>query len=250
MPQPGTPAGGFPVSTNIVTVDSDGNIESTGGLPYTEVSGNWVSGGTGGSVTSFGVSAPFLTDENGNGFVSSGIANADWTTTVGWPSEGCPAFLGANTGATFVDPIDGIKWLCIVYQDTEEDNTSTHYALSGSAPSTITAYGDFTTTYGTPGLRVYVGGSSPSLVNVMSATSTETGSSAVFPFPSKSGGSALAEGFYGLVSTSVNSAGNGVSIGAPSYLAIGGATTLSGVFGVDAGDIVVTTTTCTPDALA
>ena len=197
--------------------------------------GEWRDGG---SVTSFGVSAPFLTDENGNGFVSSGVVNADWTTTVGWPSVGCPAFTGATTDATVVNPITGIVWQCIVYQDTEEDNTSTHYALAGAAPATITAYGNFSTTYGTPGLRVYVGGSSPSLVNVMSATNTETGSSAVFPFPTKSGGSPLAEGFYGLVSTSVNSAGNGVSVGSPSYLAIGGTTTLSSAFGVDAVDYV------------
>jgi len=232
--QPGTPAGGFPVTTPSVTLDSSGNVLSTGAIPYTEVSGNWVSGGTGGSVKSFGVSAPFLTDGNGNGFVNNGVVNADWTTTVGWPSIGCPAFSGSNTGTLLVDPIDGIQWTCIFYQDAEVDNTSTHYALSGSTPSTITAYGDFTTTYGTPGLRVYVGGSSPSLVNVMSATSTLTGASAVFPFPTQSGGSPLAEGFYGLVSTSVNSAGNAMSTGSPSYLAIGGTISLSSAFGVDA----------------
>ncbi len=235
--QPGTPAGGFPVTTYSVTEDLDGNILSTGVVPYTEVSGNWVSGGTGGSVTSFGVTGPFLTDENGNGFVNNGVVNADWTTTVGWPSTGCPAFSGATTDALYVDPIDGIPWVCIFIQSTEGDNTSTHYALSGAAPSTITAYGNFSTTYGTPGLRVYVGGSSPSLVNVMSATSTTPGSSAVFPFPTQSGGSPLAEGFYGLVSTSVNSAGNAASTGTPSYLAVGGATTLSGAYGVDAVDL-------------
>ena len=47
VPQPGTPAGGFPVSTPSVTETTDGIIISTGGIPYTEVSGNWVSGGTG-----------------------------------------------------------------------------------------------------------------------------------------------------------------------------------------------------------
>lgn len=74
---PGTPAGGFPVTTYSVTEDQDGNILSTGVVPYTEVSGNWVSGGTGGSVTSFGVNSPFLTDANGNGFVNEGVVNAD-----------------------------------------------------------------------------------------------------------------------------------------------------------------------------
>src|SRR6266849_2815727 len=188
-PQPGTPAGGFPVTTYSVTVDLEGNVLSSGTVPYTPVSGNWVSGGTGGSVTSFGATGTFLTDGNGNGFVNNGRVNADWTTTVGWPSEGCPAFTGSNTGALFVDPIDGIPWLCVFEVETEEGNTSTHYALSGAAPSTITAYGNFATSYGNPGLRVYVGGASPSLVNAMSATSTVPGSSAVFPFPTRSNGS-------------------------------------------------------------
>jgi YVTN family beta-propeller protein len=241
---PGTPAGGFPVTTYSVTEDEDGNILSTGVVPYTEVSGNWVSGGTGGSATSFGVNSPFLTDENGNGFVNNGVVNADWTTTVGWPSTGCPSFSSPNTGTTYVNPINGIAWTCIFIQDIEEDNTSTHYALSGAAPSTITAYGDFMTTYGDPGLRVYVGGSTPSLVNVMSATSTVPEVSAVFPFPTQSNGSTLAKGFYGLVSTSVNSAGNAISTGSPSYLAVGGATTLSGAYGVDAGYVHYNMTTC------
>jgi YVTN family beta-propeller protein len=133
-----------------------------------------------------------------------------------------------------------------LYIDTEGDNTSIHYALSGSAPSTITAYGDFTTTYGNPSLRIYVGGSSPGFANAMSATSTVPGSSAVFPFPTQSNGSPLAEGFYGLTSTSVNSAGNAVSTGKPSYLAIGGATSLSGAYGVDAADITQVDTVCNP----
>ncbi len=238
--QPGSPAGGFPVTTYSVTEDQDGNILSTGVVPYTEVSGNWVSGGTGGSVTSFGVNSPFLTDENGNGFVNNGVVNADWTTTVGWPSTSCPAFSGSNTDALYVDPIAGIPWVCIFIQYTEEDNTSTHYALSGAAPSTITAYGDLVATYGDPGLRVYVGGASPSLVNVMSATSTTPGLSAVFPFPTQPNGSPLPEGFYGLLSTSINSAGNAISTGSPSYLAIGGTTDLSAPFGVDAVDIHTT----------
>ncbi len=244
--QPGTPAGGFPVTTYSVTEDEDGNILSTGVVPYTGVSGNWVTGGTGGSEKSFGVASPFLTDENGNGFVSNGVVNAYWTTTVGWPSESCPAVLGRNPDTAYVDPINGIEWTCIFTQDIEEDNTSTHYALSGAAPSTITAYGDFMTTYDDPGLRVYVGGSTPSLVNVMSATSTVPGVSAVFPFPIQSNGSPLAEGFYGLVSTSVNSAGNATSTGTPSYLAIGGTTALSGAFGVDAVDIAKSETVCRP----
>jgi hypothetical protein len=75
--QPGTAAGGFPVTTYSVTEDEDGNIIATGVVPYTEVSGNWVSGGTGGTVTSFGVSSPFLTDRNGNGFVNNGVVNAN-----------------------------------------------------------------------------------------------------------------------------------------------------------------------------
>jgi YVTN family beta-propeller protein len=50
---------------------------------------------------------------------------------------------------------------------------------------------------------------------------------------------------YYLANTNVTSSGGQVFANA-SYLAVGGTTTLSGVFGVDAGDIVATTTTCTP----
>jgi len=163
-PQAGTPAGSFPVTTYSVTEDLNGNILSTGVVPGTQVSGNWVSGGTGGSVTSFNL----FTDANGNGFVNNGRVNADWTSTVGWAPVGCPA-PGSTTLPLFVDPINGVDWTCIIFVETEVNNTSTHYALSGATPSTITAYGNFSNTYGQPGLRVYAGGSPPSLVNVTTA---------------------------------------------------------------------------------
>jgi YVTN family beta-propeller protein len=243
-PTPGTPAGGFPVTTRYITVDQFGNPLGSGVEPGTQVSGNWVSGGSGGSVTSFGINPPFYTDDNGNGFVDNGIVNANWTSTVAWAPVGCPA-PGSTTLPVSVDPIDGIGWLCTVVQTTEGANTSTHFALPGAMPSTITAYGDFMATYGDPGLRVYVGGATPSLVNVMSATSTVPGASAVFPFPTQSNGSPLAEGFYGLVSTNVNSAGRVVSTWAPSYLAIGGTTAVSGAYGIDAADVTyIVTTLC------
>jgi len=242
--QPGTPAGGFPVTTYSVTEDSNGNIVSTGVVPFTEVSGNWVSGGTGGTVTSFGVIGPFLTDGDGNGFVSNGVVNADWTSTVGWAPVGCPA-PGSTTYPFYVDPIGGISWTCVIYVPAEAGTTSTHYVLSGAAPSTITAYGDFSTTYGDPVLKVYVGAATPGLVSTVSASSVVSGSSATFPFPEQSNGSALAEGFYGIVNTNAKSGGSQSWVNS-SYLAVGGSNTLSSAFGVDAADIQDMLKVCNP----
>jgi len=90
---------------------------------------------------------------------------------------------------------------------------------------------------------VYVGGSSPAFVSSVTASSVVTGSSATFPFPKQPNGSALAEGFYGLVNTNVTSGGRLVFADA-SYLAVGGSTTLSSAFGVDAANIVYKETIC------
>jgi YVTN family beta-propeller protein len=237
--QPGTPAGGFPVTTYSVTEDTAGDILSTGVVSGTAVSGNWVSGGTGGSVKSFAVT----TDDNGNAYVSNGVVNADWTSTVGWAPVGCPA-PGSTTYPFYVNPVAGVDWICLIFQYTEEANTSTHFVLPNAVPSTITSYGDFSTTYGEPQLRVYVGGTTPGFVSGVSASSVVPGVSAVFPFPKQSNGSPLAQGFYSLVNTNVASGGDLIFVN-PSYLAVGGTTTLSSAFGVDAADIVYTTVICT-----
>jgi YVTN family beta-propeller protein len=241
-PQKGTASGGFPVVTQTWTIDGDsGQVISEVGTPSIAVVGNWEVDdlGAAGSVKSFAVT----TDSNGNAFVSNGRVYADWDSTVLWTPT-CGTQSQQNAVFPDVAPDVGIEWVCEIFVYTESANTSTHFALPGAIPSTITAYSNFSNTYGQPGLRVYVGGSSPSLVSVMSATSTTPGSSAVFPFPTQSNGSQLAEGFYGLVPTNETSSGSVVAAGLPSYLALGGTTTLAGAYGVDAADIETYRTTC------
>jgi YVTN family beta-propeller protein len=98
------------------------------------------------------------------------------------------------------------------------------------------SYGNFSTTYGEPQLRVYVGGVSPGFVSSASASGVVSGSSATFPFPTQSNGSPLAQGFYALVNEDSGAGGIPVWVNS-SYLAVGGSTTLSSAFGVDAGDV-------------
>jgi hypothetical protein len=43
VPQPGTPTGGFPVSTGGITIDSAGNVTSTFTYPGQYVTGGWLS---------------------------------------------------------------------------------------------------------------------------------------------------------------------------------------------------------------
>jgi hypothetical protein len=152
VPQPGTPAGGFPVTTQEAFVDSAGNpITSSLAVPGMAVTGVWLSDGTGaaGSATNFSV----LTDDNGNAFVNNGRVNANWSSAIGWNNPEC----GASSAYFFVTPLVGVPWLCPIVVDTVSGNSSTHFVLPGAVPSTITSYGDFSTTYGEPQLRVYVG---------------------------------------------------------------------------------------------
>ena len=106
-PQPGTPAGGFPVTTRSVLVDSSGNPITTGQpVPGMPVTGIWLSDGTGaaGSVEYFNVT----TDFNGNSFVNGGRVYANWSSTIGWTNPQCTG----NSGYFWVDPIVGIPWVC------------------------------------------------------------------------------------------------------------------------------------------
>ena len=239
-PQPGTPAGGFPVTAANVLEDSAGNTISSGPAPGVAVSGNWLADNTNaaGSTKSFALS----TDENGNGFVAGGRINSEWESSVLWTA---PCTLQGQT-ATFdnVGPIAGIGWACIEVIITETANSSTHFVLPGAAPSTLTSYGNFSTTYGEPQLRVYKGGAAPGFVSSVLASNVAAGYSATFPFPTQANGSPLAQGFYAIVNEDVGSGGSPIWVDS-SYLAVGGTTTLSSAFGVDAADIVNTTTICT-----
>ncbi len=202
------------------------------------VTGVWLSDGTGaaGSLENFSV----LTDFNGNAFVNGGRVNAYWSSAIGWNDPEC----GANSGTFWVDPILGIGWLCPITVIAESANSSSHFVLPNAVPATITSYGNFSTIYGQPQLRVYTGGAAPGFVSSVSASSVVSGSSATFPFPKQSNGSPLAQGFYSLVNEGVGSGGGPVWVDS-SYLAVGGSTTLSSAFGVDAADIHHYTTACT-----
>lgn len=157
-PNPGTGAGGFPVTSQAEGVDSAGNVVAG---PYPEpgqyVTGQWSEDELGAAGTA--LSFQFSTDDNGNGFVNNGRINSIWYTSITW-NPACNGYTLYSANAD-VNPVVGIPWLCEVYIGDEGPFTSTHFALPGAVPATITSYGDFSTTYGEPQLRIYVGGATP-----------------------------------------------------------------------------------------
>jgi hypothetical protein len=231
-PQAGTISGGFPVTTQSQLQDSSGNIIATSPTPGIAVSGTYLSDDSGAAA---GSKAPFsvVTDANGNAYVNNGRVYANWNSSVNWyPPCGEQTYM--SDYFLNVSPISGIGWLCVTTVVVEGANASTNFVLPSAMPPTLTSYGNFSSANGDPGLRVYVGGTSPSLVTTVPASSVVPGSSATFPFPKQSTGAPLAEGFYSLVNTNAGSGGN-VNWVDTSYLAVGGSTTLSSAFGVDAG---------------
>lgn len=208
-------------------------------MPGQAISGTWLSDDSGavGSVKYFNVT----TDDDGTAFIANGRINANWNSQIIWEPP-CGEVTTASGYFMDVTAI-GFGWTCTLTIGEESANASTHFVLPGAAPSTITSYGDFSTTYHEPQLRVYVGGSAPGFISSVSASSAVPGSSAAFPFPKQSNGSALAEGFYALVNTNVGSGGNAVFVDS-SYLAVGGTTTLAAAFGADAADVEVEIEVC------
>jgi hypothetical protein len=240
-PQLGSTSGGFPVSSEGEFVDPDGNVTSTFTWGGAYVTGGWLSDNSGAAGTDYNFT--LTTDDNGNAFVSGGRVYANWSSSITWGSNPSCNGYSLETADFAVNPLVGIPWICPVPEDDAAENVSTNFVLPGAQPSTLTGYGDFSTTYGNPQLRVYVGGTTPSLVASELASAVVPGVSAEFPFPVQSNGSALARGFYALVSTNVASDG-GLELVSPSYLAVGGGTTLPSAFGVDAGDVTQSTITC------
>lgn len=241
--QGGSP--GFPVDTDYIAVDPSGNVLGGGGVPGQAMTGIWLSDNSGasGSVYSFNV----VTDGDGTALIANGRINANWSSQVLWYPP-CGEVGSASQIFTDVTAI-GFGFTCVLEIAPESANSSIHFVLPGAAPSTLTSYGNFSTTYGDPQLRVYVGGATPSLVGSVAASSVVPGSSATFPFPTQSSGAPLSEGFYGLTNTNVASGGGLVFVN-PSYLAVGGTTALSSAFGVDAGDVKVNSIWCTPGVRA
>jgi len=223
------------VTTNGETVDSDGNVTSTFTYPGQYVTGGWLSDENGAAGSAYSFPPNLYTDKNGNAYINNGRIYANWSSSVTW-NPPCNGYTLDAADFDDVNPLIGIQWVCQIPDDLESANTSTHFVLPGAVPSTITSYGDFSTTYGTPQLNVYVGGGIPGFVSNVSASSVVPGSSATFSFPKQSNGSALAEGFYALVNTNATS-GGGLVFANASYLAVGGSTALSSAFGVDAGDV-------------
>lgn len=124
-------------------------------------------------------------------------------------------------------------------------NLSTNFAISGNVPSTITAYASgFSSTYGMPKLQVY--STAGSLVGISTATSVAgNGSSATFSFPTAvSGGGPLPSGFYFVAPKDFTNSTGGFEILDGSYFSIGGNTTLSSAFGVDASDVTQSSESC------
>ena len=233
-PTPGTTGGGFPVTSQGETLFAGVIIAGPYPVPGQYVTGYWESddSGAAGSQENFAVT----TDDNGNAYVNNGRVYANWETSIYWGGFGCN---GYNLVIGYVDdlnPLVGVPWLCQTPADSESGNSSTHFVLPGEVPTTITSYGNFSTTYGNPVLRVYAGGAKPGPVSTVTASGVVPGSSATFAFPTQSNRAPLAEGFYALVNTNVASGGSAVSVDS-SYLAVSGLTMLPSAFGVDAVDV-------------
>lgn len=118
--------------------------------------------------------------------------------------------------------------------------SDSHFAITGAPPATVTinAWG-LTTTNGMPRLLVY--DTTLALDSTVNASSVAgNGSSATFPFPAS-----LGQGMYMFVVKNLGASGQYNVVDA-TYYSIGGKPSLSGAFGVDAGDIQVNSWWCTP----
>jgi hypothetical protein len=149
-------SGGFPVTTYTDLVDPDGNLLASSPTPGESVSGTWLSDNSGaaGNIYSFAG----LTNINGQYYVANGRVPANWSLQVIWE----PPCVDVTSGSTIqsIDS-DGWGWECVITVTTESGNSSTNFVLPGEVPSTLTSYGDFSTTYGEPQLSVFAGGSVP-----------------------------------------------------------------------------------------
>jgi YVTN family beta-propeller protein len=114
--------------------------------------------------------------------------------------------------------------------DYDAPAASSHFAIAGSLPSTITINASgLTTTYGMPQLLVF--NSVLALAATVNASSVASGgTSATFPFPSLSSG-----GMYMLAVKNLGASG-AFSVVDTTYLNVGTTTALAGAFGIDAGD--------------
>lgn len=236
-PSPTTSGGGFPLaSTDTIQYGFGGVIVPH---PGASITGTWLADDDNatGSVKYF---PPTTTDYQGLAYVTNGRYYADWQSTVRWNN-----FCVDETTQTqyFIDvqPSVGIEWTC-VQPPSATGAADTHFALQGALPTTFTAY-----SFGNSALSptaptaLYVYNRSGSLLNAISATSIASdGSSATFPFPSNSNGSALTPDIYGLSLVQNSSTENGLA-----WVAIGGAdTSLSQPFGVAAVGGTSETTIC------
>jgi hypothetical protein len=144
-----------------------------------------------------------------------------------------PSWQGYLTGSNVS------KTVCTI-PDYDAAASSSHFAITGSLPSTVTINGTgLTTTYGMPELLVF----SPSLtleatVNASSVAAGGTG--ATFSFPSLTAG-----GMHMFAVKNFGPSGE-YSVADMTYFNLGTATTLSSAFGVDAVDIAKNQDVCNP----
>ena len=237
------PSGGFPLSS----VDQVSMIIGSTSIPHpgAMISGSWIQDSNNnatGSVKSF----PFTTTNSvGAAYISGGRVNADWYSTVNWnpicgsQKTGVDEFYG-------VDALSGIGWACVQSGNPIFGATSSHFALHGSLPSTITVPAQSGSPLSTGvATSLYEYDRSGALLNTLAASSVSPdGSSAVFPFPTGGSGIALPPDIYGLsmVQDSSNLTVNGIS-----WIAIGGTdTTHLQPFGVAAIGGTLSTNQCEP----
>jgi hypothetical protein len=73
---------GFPVDSDYMAVDTEGNVLGGGAVPGQAISGTWLSDDSGavGSVKYFNVT----TDDDGTAFIANGRINANWNSQIIW----------------------------------------------------------------------------------------------------------------------------------------------------------------------
>lgn len=221
---PNGDSGGFPLSSTDTVEMSFTNVVIP--HPGAQISGTWLAddAGASGSVTSFG---PTITNNYGEAYVTNGRYYADWSSTVRWNTQ-CGDNQTETANFLDIEPTIGIGWTC-VQTPGSTGSVESHFALQGSLPATFTAYSSNSSLANSAPTSLYIYNRNGSLVNTMSSTSiASSGGSATFPFPTSSGGSALAPDIYGLSLVQNASTVDGIG-----WVAVAGAnTSYSQPFGV------------------
>ena len=164
--------------------------------PNSTISGNWLADGNGavGNTKLFSQSTGFT----GQSYVTDGRINANWNAQILWGGI-CGQQTSAQAFFIDVQPVAGIGWTC-QFDETESapGYTGEHFALQGMLPATVTSYANGGNTLSSSqAAQAWIWNRHGQQVGTMNSTSV-SGSSATFPFPTQTGGSQLGPDIYGI----------------------------------------------------